>query len=109
VDTVDAEWLQTPLRILSYTDPVYPQEALNAGQNGQVQIQVLITPEGRIGKVLKVDGPQVFSDAALEAVQGAEVTPPKDVYGQPVVVCATMVVSFQAIEGGVAWLQLRTR
>lgn len=109
VDTVDVEWLMAPLRVLSYADPVYPESALNANQGGEIEARVLINPDGTIGKVVDVTGPEVFRTPAMEAIHGAELTPPTSVYGQPVVVCGTLVVSFQPAHGGLSWLNLRTR
>ncbi len=106
LDTIDVGWLRAPLRVLSYADPVYPEEALRAGQEGRVEARVLITPEGTVGKVLNVAGPEVFREAATVAMRGAELSPPTELYGRPAMVCATLVVTFQAVQGGVAWLQI---
>lgn len=95
--------------VLSYADPVYPEEAFRAGQEGRVEVQVLITPEGTVGKVLDVKGPQVFIEPAMAAVRGAEFTPPRQLFGQPAVVCATVIVTFQTAQGGMGWLQLDHR
>ena len=109
VDTVDADWLQRPLDLVSYADPIYPEEALRAGQGGRVEVQVLISPDGTVAHVFDVDGPDAFVEAAMVAIRGAEFTPPRQLYGQPVVVCARLVVSFQAARGGVTWLNIATR
>jgi TonB family protein len=96
------------MRVLSYADPVYPESALNSNQGGEVEVRVLISPEGTIANVVDVKGPDIFRAAALEAVNGAELTPPTSIYGQSVVVCGTLVVSFQPAHGGLSWLNLRT-
>lgn len=109
VDTVDADWLESPLRVLSYADPVYPESALNANEGGEIVARVLIAPDGTIAKVVDVSGPDIFRAPAMEAIQGAELTPPSSLLGQPVVVCGTLVVSFQPAHGGLSWLNLRMR
>jgi len=108
VDTVDASWVEgRPLAVTSYSDSGYPAEALAAKQGGIVEVTVLIAPDGKVDRIVGVTGPDVFREQAIQVVRGMLVSPPQEIYHQPVAVCGTVIVTFQAKEDGLTWVQLR--
>jgi protein TonB len=90
----------TAMMAISTAKPVYPQRALRAGLQGAVTLEFTVTPEGdvRDPKVTKANPPDVFDDAAKEAVLKWKFRP-KMVDGRPVAWPATLNITFTLKKG----------
>jgi protein TonB len=59
----------------SQVAPVYPTSARAGGVQGTAQFNVLIMPDGSIGKMVAVSGPPVLVEAAARAVRNWKYEP----------------------------------
>ena len=80
-------------RVVQRVPPVYPANARIARVQGPVQLAVSIAPDGRVQNAQVVSGPELLTQAAVEAVS-QWVFQPMLVNGQPVTVQTTVVVNF---------------
>ncbi|MDH3197888.1 MAG: energy transducer TonB [Candidatus Krumholzibacteria bacterium] len=66
--------------LLKMVEPVYPPEALRAGMEGHVTVELLVDEQGRVAHVtvLSALGPKSFQDASLLAVRQFLFQPPMD-------------------------------
>lgn len=71
--------------LVKMVEPVYPPDALRAGLEGHVTVELLVDEHGRVASatVLSALGPKSFQDASLEAVRQFLFQPPLD-HGVPV-------------------------
>src|SRR5262249_10494067 len=72
-------------RIIHQAMPVYPEPARQAGVQGTVVLDAVVSPQGTVAQVKFVSGPEALSHAALDAVQWWRYQP-YVVNGQPVAV-----------------------
>ena len=79
--------------ILHKVDPVYPQEAKDAGVSGVVILAALIDDHGKIAKLSVVSGPEKLCDAATTAVNQWTYKPYL-LNGRPVFVQTTITINF---------------
>ncbi len=78
---------------------VYPQEARDAGIEGQVVVQFVVNEQGRVQDAVVLRSPdEMLSRAALEAVNGSEFVPGRQ-RGEPVKVRFAVPVTFR-LPGG---------
>ncbi|MEW6103936.1 MAG: TonB family protein [bacterium] len=71
--------LDAPLKLISYTQPKYPDAAKENGINGIVKLKLLINPDGMVDKVEIIEeNPKNFGFAkeALKVVKGYRFTRP---------------------------------
>jgi protein TonB len=80
--------------LLEHPSPVYPQFAITERLEGQVKLQVTITPEGKVGNIRLLSGPQLLAGAAENAVRRWRYSPPT-INGQPTSREATITVDFK--------------
>ena len=80
--------------LLEHPSPVYPRFAIMQRLEGQVKLQVTITPEGKVDNVRRLSGPQLLAGAAESAVKRWRYSPPT-INGQPVAREATITVDFK--------------
>jgi protein TonB len=80
-------------RIISRSDPVYPDWARRAGIQGEVVLHAIISTDGRILELQVLSGNLVLARAALDAVQQWRYQPTL-LDGQPVEVETTITVRF---------------
>ncbi|HSU04805.1 MAG TPA: TonB family protein, partial [Acetobacteraceae bacterium] len=78
-------------KLTSSVDPVYPQAARDAGIEGNVELGVVISKEGRVSSTSVVDGHPLLAAAAEEAVM-RWVYAPTLLNGDPVEVVTTVTV-----------------
>jgi len=83
-----------PPTALSKVDPVYPEPALQAGAEGEVELEVIVTPRGRIAGIDVVGSDPLFDDAAVEAVSQWRFAPALQ-DGHPVGASMRVVVVFK--------------
>jgi len=78
--------------LIKMVEPVYPADALRAGLEGHVTVELLVDEQGRVAdaKVISALGPKSFQDASLEAVRQFLFQPPTD-HGVP----STMWIKFR--------------
>jgi len=83
-------------KLISKTDPVYPDSARQQGLEGTVLIQAIIGKTGNImdAHVLGNDTPQDLAQAALDAVRTWQYQPSR-LNGEPVEVITTVTINFQ--------------
>ncbi len=74
--------------------PVYPELAREAGVEGTVLVRVLVGKNGKVERVLLVDGPKSLQDAAIKSAKTA-IFKPALVQNKPVEVWVMMPVIFQ--------------
>jgi TonB family protein len=79
--------------ILHKVDPVYPQDAKDAGVSGAVVMAAVIDDQGKIAKLSVVSGPEKLRDAALEAANQWTYKPFR-LNGRPVFVQTTITMNF---------------
>ncbi len=79
--------------LISKVNPVYPQEAKQAGTEGTVRLAVDIGPDGKVQSVNAQSGPDVLVQAAVEAVKQWTYKPTL-LNGEPVEVLTTVDVNF---------------
>jgi TonB family protein len=73
--------------------PQFPAEAMAAGVQGVVQVEVVINEEGRVAQATVTRSVPLLDDAALNAVREWRFKPPL-VNGQPASVRTTLMVNF---------------
>jgi TonB family protein len=81
-------------RIRHEVSPPYPEDARQAGVQGTVVLDVVVSAEGAVTQVTFVGGPEALSLAAIDAVRWWSYEP-YFVNGQPVTVETTVAVAFQ--------------
>jgi TonB family protein len=79
--------------ILHKLDPVYPEDAREAGISGAVVMAAMIDDQGKITKLTVVSGPEELRDAALDAVNQWTYKPYL-LNGKPVFVQTQITVNF---------------
>jgi protein TonB len=79
--------------ILHKVDPVYPEDAREAGISGAVVMAAMIDDQGKITKLTVVSGPEKLRDAALDAVNQWTYKPYL-LNGKPVFVQTQITVNF---------------
>jgi periplasmic protein TonB len=81
-------------RKIRHVDPIYPQVAVAAHVHGNVVLECLVDPQGRVTEVTLVRGVSILNPAAIDAVKQWRYTATlKD--GVPVSVILTVTVTFQ--------------
>jgi len=81
-----------PSRV-STVEPVYPEDALQAGSEGRVVLEVIVNRKGEVADVDVVSGDPLFDQAAVEAVRRWRYAP-AILNGKPIDVSMTVVVEF---------------
>jgi len=84
---------QTPPAIIKRVQPVYPELARKAGVQGKVFVKALIDKKGQVKKVVPLQGPEIFYEAAIAAVQ-QWVFKPAISQDQPVAVWMAIPINF---------------
>ena len=74
--------------------PVYPSMARNARIQGVVQMEIHISPEGKVDKIEHVNGPPLLVAAAVEAVKQWRYEPAK-INGKPIDMQTTIKMNFE--------------
>jgi len=80
--------------LIQRVEPVYPQDAKDAGITGTVVLEVNISKEGKVGPVRVITGNPRLTDAAIAAVS-QWVYKPVLLNGQPVDAITTVTLNFQ--------------
>jgi protein TonB len=75
--------------------PVYPAMAKQAGVQGLVILECLVSPQGRVASVKPLRGPALLTQAAIEAVRQWSYAP-TIVDGVAVPILLTVTVNFKA-------------
>jgi protein TonB len=79
---------------IRHVDPIYPQVAVAAHVHGNVVLECLVNPQGRVTGVTLLRGVSILNSAAIDAVRQWRYTATlKD--GVPVSVIMTVTVTFQ--------------
>jgi protein TonB len=81
-------------RLVHHVIPEYPEYARQAGVQGAVVLDIVVSVEGAVTQVKFVSGPEALSQAATDAVRWWRFQP-YFVNGQPATVETTVVVDFQ--------------
>jgi TonB family protein len=81
-------------RIIHQAMPVYPEPARQAGVQGTVVLDAVVSPQGTVAQVKFVSGPEGLSHAAMDAVQWWRYQPYL-VNGQAVAVETPVIVNFR--------------
>jgi TonB family protein len=81
-------------RVTHHALPEYPEAARQAGVQGTVVLDTLVSLEGAVTQVKFVSGPEALSQAAMDAVRSWRYEPYL-VNGQPVTVETTVAVNFR--------------
>jgi protein TonB len=84
----------TPPELISKVEPLYPEEARSAGEEGSVVMEVLVERTGEVAGVKVVKGSPPFDEAASEAVKQWRFRPAMQ-DGRAVKVLATITVTFK--------------
>lgn len=74
--------------------PVYPKVAIDAGVEGTVIVQALVSKEGKVLRARALDGPQMLHDAAIACAKTA-VFRPALTQNKPVDVWVVMPITFR--------------
>lgn len=80
--------------LIEHPSPVYPQLAVAQQLEGQVKLQVTITPTGTVENIRKISGPALLTGAAMSAVRRWRYDPPK-IDGQAISREETITVDFK--------------
>jgi protein TonB len=80
--------------LLTPIQPVYPAIARQAGVQGAVVMEAIISKAGSIESLHAVSGPQMLRAAALSAVEAARYRPYR-LNGEPTEVQTTITIVFQ--------------
>jgi TonB family protein len=95
---VQPQWKVPPdamaQRIVYRVIPEYPEHARQAGVQGKVVLDTVVSREGAVTQMKLVSGPQALSQAAMDAVRWWRYEP-YSVNGQPAAVETTVVVDFR--------------
>ncbi len=118
VPPADAKKLTSPVTVAWETEalnrlpephkPVYPVGAIQEHQQGEVNIAVVISPEGTVTSAKIVDGMQLLRESALDFVKQSKFKPFL-LSGTPVEVHTTAHINFGAGGGGDASSSSRKR
>ncbi len=81
-------------RLIHKVMPEYPELARQAGVQGTVVLDIVVSVEGAVTQVKVVSGPEALSQAAVDAVRWWRFEP-YFVNGQPATVETTVVLNFQ--------------
>ena len=82
-------------QLLTYkVEPVYPESAIPQNVQGVVVLDVVISPDGRVGEVRPLSGPAELAPAAVDAVRWWRFQP-YFVKGHPAEVDTTLAVIFR--------------
>ncbi|MFI5211830.1 MAG: energy transducer TonB [Ignavibacteria bacterium] len=73
---------------------LYPENAVQIGQEGKVTVKVLVGPEGDVLKIGSVSGPDVFHDEVKDKAKNLQFTPGLQ-NNKPVKVWVTVPFSFK--------------
>ena len=87
----------TAANVIFSPAPSYPAAASAARVEGQVTVQAVVNPEGKVVSVRAVSGPTVLRDAATEAVQRWRYSPLLD-NGKPIAVTTVAILDFKVAE-----------
>jgi len=85
--------IKAPTRI-KYVPPVYPAIAQRARVQGDVMIEAVIAPDGKVREMRLLHSIPLLDQVALDSVQAWEYTPTL-LNGQPVAVIMTVTVRFR--------------
>jgi TonB family protein len=86
--------IKAPLKIKDVR-PLYPPDALAAGIEGTVILEIKLDTQGRVAEAHVIKSIPALDQAALDAVRQWEFQPPL-LNGQPTAVMMTTTISFQA-------------
>jgi len=81
-------------RVVHHALPEYPEPARQAGVQGTVLLDTVVSVEGAVTQVKFVSGPEALAQAAMDAVRSWRYEPYL-VKGQPVTVESSVVVNFR--------------
>jgi TonB family protein len=81
-------------RIVTKTEPVYPEAARTAGTAGLAILDAVIAPDGSVERLRPVSGPDLLVQSATEAVQSWKFEPYLS-SGKAVEVETTIAVEFR--------------
>jgi TonB family protein len=84
---------EEPVRI-SIDPPVYPEMAQSAGIEGTVLVRVLVAKDGKVRKVMVIDGPDLLKDAAIDCAKTAIFRPALQ-HHRPIEVWVMMPITFR--------------
>jgi hypothetical protein len=94
-DTLDLVRLASQPRLLSMPNVQYPPSEREQGWEGDVQVRLLVRPDGRVGYVDAGDGLDPFLLAAARAGCGARFTAGKSASGDSAYVWVTHTYGFR--------------
>lgn len=83
----------TPPRLIYSVNPIFPQAAITAQLEGDVQIEAQIDAKGKVTSVKVVKGPSLLRNAAIEAVRQWRYSP-ATLDGKPVATEYMVTVNF---------------
>jgi len=85
---------ETPPELVRAVEPRYPDLAQEAGAEGEVLVEVLVDPQGRVARarIVRSDAPRVLEEAALDAARAYLFRPARQ---QGYAVPATVVIPFR--------------
>jgi TonB family protein len=87
----------TAANVIFSPAPAYPAAASAARVEGQVTVQAVVNPEGKVVSARAVSGPPVLRDAATEAVQRWRYSPLLE-NGKPVSATTVAILDFKVAE-----------
>lgn len=87
----------TAANVIFSPAPAYPAAASAAHVEGQVTVQAVVNPEGKVVSARAVSGPPLLRDAATEAVQRWRYSPLMD-NGKPIAVTTVAILDFKVAE-----------
>jgi TonB family protein len=87
----------TAANVIFSPAPAYPAAASAARVEGQVTVQAVVNPEGKVVSARAVSGPPLLRDAATEAVQRWRYSPLLE-NGKPVAVTTVAILDFKVAE-----------
>ena len=98
-EVVEFWMLEKTPRVLKRVLPAYPDRARQGMIEGKVFVRVLVNLEGRVERVERVTGPEIFHEAVTEAARQWEFTPAIQ-NEQSVRVWMSLPFSFELVEPG---------
>ena len=87
----------TAANVIFSPAPAYPPAASAARVEGQVTVQAVVDPEGKVVSARAVSGPPELRDAATEAVQRWRYSPLLD-NGKPIAGTTVAILDFKVAE-----------
>jgi TonB family protein len=84
----------TPAKLITKTEPKYPDEARRKGVSGTVRVHALISKDGSLSHIKVISGDPLLTQAAIDAVQQWRYTPCL-LNGTPVEIDTTIDVNFE--------------